>query len=214
MGKMAMIQCVRQARRDALITKNIKAGWKATGLWPVNMAKPLMSPLLMENSNQTPKKGPRSQPQPSPYTHYTPGPRPAVGSAVVGEISTPRKKSDLRKLFDPETFCNLPRSTQRLAIWKLPHACDTAKNPWFAGLDVVHRVYLGHWVSPSAGCHFQGQERSTAMVLYRQGGFERLVVHCDRERLDQSSRGVGVAGKDLPTSHQARGPVTTTIVGP
>ena len=124
MGKMAMVQCVQKARHDALTSKNIKAGWKATGLWPVNMAKPLMSPLLMESSNQTPKKGPRSQPQPSPHTPHTPRPRPAVGSAVVGEISTPRKKSDLRKLFDPETFCNLPRSTQRLAVWKLHKAWD------------------------------------------------------------------------------------------
>ena len=30
---------------------NIKAGWKATGLWPWNIAKPLLSPLLLENSN-------------------------------------------------------------------------------------------------------------------------------------------------------------------
>ena len=119
-----MIQCVQRARRDALTSKNIKAGWKATGLWPVNIAKPLMSPLLIENSNQTPKKRPHSQPQPSPHTPYTPTPRPAVGLAMGGEISTLRKKSDLRKLFDLETFRNLPPTTQRLAFWKLNKAWD------------------------------------------------------------------------------------------
>ncbi len=31
---------------------NIRAGWRATGLWPVSMAKSLMSRLLLENSNQ------------------------------------------------------------------------------------------------------------------------------------------------------------------
>ena len=119
MGKMAMIQCVQKARHDALTSKNIKAGWKATGLWPVSLAKPLMSRLLLENSNQTPKKGPHSQPQPSPHTPVSRISRTAVGSAIVAEIATPRKRSDLRKLFDPETFRDLPPAAQRLAFLKL-----------------------------------------------------------------------------------------------
>ena len=119
-----MIQCVQKARHDALTSKNIKAGWKATGLWPVSIAKPLMSRLLLENSNQTPKKGPHSQPQPSPHTPHTYGSRAAVGSAIVGEISTPRKRSDLRKLLDPETFRNLPPTAQRLAFLKVQKSWD------------------------------------------------------------------------------------------
>ena len=124
LGKMAMVQCVQKARHDALTSQNIKAGWKATGLWPVNMAKPLMSRLLLENSNQAPKKGPHSQPQPSPHTPRTHGSREAVDSAVVGVISTPRKRSDLRKLLDPDTFRNLPPPTQRLALWKVQKSWD------------------------------------------------------------------------------------------
>ena len=124
MGKMAMIQCVQKARHDALTSKNIKAGWKATGLWPVSLAKPLMSRLLLENSNQTPKKGPHSQPQPSPHTPVSRISRTAVGSAIVAEIATPRKRSDLRKLFDPETFRDLPPAAQRLAFLKLQKSWD------------------------------------------------------------------------------------------
>ena len=33
-------------------TKNIKSGWKAAGLWPKYIAKPLLSPFLLENSNK------------------------------------------------------------------------------------------------------------------------------------------------------------------
>ena len=124
-GKMAMIQCIQKARYDALISKNIKAGWKATGLWPVSIAKPLMSRLLLENSNKTPKKGSDGQAQLSPYTPYTSRSRPTVGSAIVGEISTPRKRSDLRKLLAPETFRNLPPTAQRLALLKVQKSWDT-----------------------------------------------------------------------------------------
>jgi len=52
-GKRAFLECYRLARSEALTESNIKAGWKGTGLWPVNIAKPLMSKLLLKNSNQT-----------------------------------------------------------------------------------------------------------------------------------------------------------------
>ncbi|OAQ63892.1 transposase [Purpureocillium lilacinum] len=46
------LSCYQSAREQALTTSNIKGGWKATGLWPVSVAKPLLSPLLLENSNK------------------------------------------------------------------------------------------------------------------------------------------------------------------
>ena len=58
-GKQNFLVCYQKARKEALSAKNIKNGWKATGLWPKSMAKPLMSPLLLENSNltkETPKQ--------------------------------------------------------------------------------------------------------------------------------------------------------------
>ena len=39
------------AKKEALSAKIIKSGWKATGLWPKSITKPLMSPLLLKNSN-------------------------------------------------------------------------------------------------------------------------------------------------------------------
>jgi hypothetical protein len=51
-GKQNFLRCYHKARIEALCSKNIKAGWKATGLLPKSMAKPLMSPLLLENSNK------------------------------------------------------------------------------------------------------------------------------------------------------------------
>ena len=49
--KRNFLLCYQKARKEALSAKNIKNGWKATGLWPKSMAKPLMSPLLLENNN-------------------------------------------------------------------------------------------------------------------------------------------------------------------
>ena len=50
-GKQNFLACYHKARKEALSAKIIKAGWKATGLWPKSIAKPLLSPLLLENSN-------------------------------------------------------------------------------------------------------------------------------------------------------------------
>ena len=40
------------ARLAGLIASNIIAGFRTTGLGPVSVAKPLMSKLLLENSNK------------------------------------------------------------------------------------------------------------------------------------------------------------------
>jgi 4-hydroxybenzoate polyprenyltransferase len=52
LGKRNFLLCYRKARIDSLTATNIKAGWQASGLWPVRVAKPLMSRLLLENSNK------------------------------------------------------------------------------------------------------------------------------------------------------------------
>ena len=51
-GKQRFLECYRKARIDALTVLNIKAGWAATGLWPVWLSKPLANPLLLQNSNK------------------------------------------------------------------------------------------------------------------------------------------------------------------
>lgn len=47
-GKRNFLCCYQKARTTGLTSKNITSRWKATGLWPVNMAKPLMSGLLLK----------------------------------------------------------------------------------------------------------------------------------------------------------------------
>jgi 4-hydroxybenzoate polyprenyltransferase len=49
--KQNFLACYCKARNKALSAKIIKSGWKATGLWPKSIAKPLLSPLLLKNSN-------------------------------------------------------------------------------------------------------------------------------------------------------------------
>ena len=46
------MECYKKAREDALTPANYKQGWLASGLWPVRMSKPLISRLLLENSNK------------------------------------------------------------------------------------------------------------------------------------------------------------------
>ena len=52
-GKRNFLLCYQKARTKSLIEENIKTGWRVTGLWPKNVSKPLMSRLLLENSNNT-----------------------------------------------------------------------------------------------------------------------------------------------------------------
>ncbi|KYK58878.1 hypothetical protein DCS_00005 [Drechmeria coniospora] len=47
-GKATFLQCYYKARTEGLTERNIKGGWKGSGLWPVNIAKPLMSRLLLQ----------------------------------------------------------------------------------------------------------------------------------------------------------------------
>ena len=57
--KQNFLNYYQKARKEALLAKNIKSRWKATSLQPKSIAKPLMSPLLLENSNkalETPKE--------------------------------------------------------------------------------------------------------------------------------------------------------------
>jgi len=52
-GKQLFLYCYQKARLTGLKESHIRNGWRGTGLWPVNMAKPLMSRLLVENTNKT-----------------------------------------------------------------------------------------------------------------------------------------------------------------
>jgi 4-hydroxybenzoate polyprenyltransferase len=58
--KQNFLNCYKLARIDALTVANCKAGWKASGLWPVRISKPFMSRLLLENGNRAVEQTPRT----------------------------------------------------------------------------------------------------------------------------------------------------------
>ncbi|GAB0139100.1 putative DDE endonuclease domain-containing protein [Epichloe bromicola] len=91
-GKQNFLICYQRAREQALSASNIKGGWKATGLWPVSVAKPLLSPLLLENSNKG-KEGANNAPSAfkSPFATHD-------WQSETSQIawSTPRRPKDLK----------------------------------------------------------------------------------------------------------------------
>ena len=58
--KQNFLACYRKARLSSLTAVNIKARWRALGLWPVNVSKPLINRLLLENSNKLVDQAPKT----------------------------------------------------------------------------------------------------------------------------------------------------------
>jgi 4-hydroxybenzoate polyprenyltransferase len=116
-GKQNFLLCYQKARKDGLTISNIKSGWKASGLWPVNMAKPLMSRLLLENSNKAKKTAPEIQQTPV-FTQQW-----AQDSSQV-LWSTPRKASELRDQIQIFTKLDMDQSTNKLLFRKITKGFD------------------------------------------------------------------------------------------
>jgi hypothetical protein len=105
---------------EALTTSNIQSGWKASGLWPVNMAKPLMSRLLLDQGNNSfnhPKN--RSDREIRPKTPS----KQVLGFSEASWI-TPRKAIELRSQLDQYTRLGNGDSTQRLLFKKVNKGFD------------------------------------------------------------------------------------------
>jgi hypothetical protein len=88
-GKRNFLRCYYKARLDGLTAKNIKSGWRAGGLWPTNSAKPLLSRLLLENSNKLEEESKKRKAE-EPLPEWN-----ADQSAF--KISTPKKLKDIRE---------------------------------------------------------------------------------------------------------------------
>jgi DDE superfamily endonuclease/Psq-like protein/Tc5 transposase-like DNA-binding protein len=88
LGRRNFLKCYYQARLAALIARNIRSGWQASGLWPVNSAKPLMNRLLLENSNKL-EEEPQKRKEKEPFLEWN-----ADQSAF--QVSTPKKLEDIR----------------------------------------------------------------------------------------------------------------------
>ncbi len=109
-GKQNFLTCYQKARKEALSAKTIKAGWKATGLWPKSMAKPLMSPLLLENSNTSQSTSQALEGLP-------------IGSIIESpqvELYTPRKSTEIKaQVARFQELADQGPSTQRLLFRKI-----------------------------------------------------------------------------------------------
>ncbi len=85
--KRNFLVCYYKARKESITSSNIKARWRTSGLWPVSMAKPLMSPLLLENNNRS------TNPLTSESQNIL-APLPEA-SDTLNQLNTPKAKRDI-----------------------------------------------------------------------------------------------------------------------
>ncbi|KAI1004759.1 hypothetical protein K3495_g3456 [Podosphaera aphanis] len=114
-GKRNFITCYSKARQVALTSNNIISGWKWTGLWSFNVAKPLSSPLML-TSTSTPS-------QPTCKAH--PGKLNVKSNMKIANetspvlLSTPRKKDEPRGQLRFSSEGKYDKNTQRLLFRKI-----------------------------------------------------------------------------------------------
>ncbi|KAK8050066.1 transposase [Apiospora phragmitis] len=110
-----------KARSKALSGQNIRSGWRAAGLWPVNVAKPLLSPLLVGNTLYTTSDPARTEPNGSSRVLYTP--RNTIrGSDVIW--STPRKSVEFKEQVRLANLLEKNTAIQRQLFRKVRKAFD------------------------------------------------------------------------------------------
>jgi len=108
-GKITFLKCYSRARDDGLTVKNIKGGWKAAGLWPINMAKPLMNPYVIT--------GTRS-PAAAISTINTPSEMP------VTVFNTPQASQEFKAMCSSIVLSNTSDTTIRLLFRKAANGFD------------------------------------------------------------------------------------------
>ncbi|KAF4474230.1 hypothetical protein CGGC5_v017057 [Colletotrichum fructicola Nara gc5] len=119
-GKRNFVICYGKARKAALTSKNIISGWKWTGLWPVSMARPLMSPLLLVNTS-TPAK-----PAGQVCKGLSDGKASEKWAADTSAVpwSTPKKRDELQVQFSLFRKLDNDEHTQRLLFRKVQKGFD------------------------------------------------------------------------------------------
>ena len=109
-GKITFLYNYDKARKEAITKLNALAGWKATGLWPVNLAKVLMNPMV----TQTPE---------------TPAPAvTAISPAKEKNLSlpkTPQSSVQLRRALQAVPAAVTTDPTVRLLFRKIGSQLDT-----------------------------------------------------------------------------------------
>ncbi len=121
-GKRNFLLCYRKARSKAFIAKTIQSGWRTTGLWPVNLAKPLLNPFLLENSNANVEKGKNNGFQ----RDKTPeNPTQQINDQSLLIWKTPKTTRDIRLQLQEISRSEKSNATSRLLFAKVQKSFET-----------------------------------------------------------------------------------------
>jgi hypothetical protein len=115
-GKRAFLMCYFKARAQGLADRNIRAGWKATGLWPVNEARALASPYVFDKVRQDLTSA-------TPGSDPTPGPEINLGEKRV-VLATPEGSRAIRDFLIQAEDYTKKDPVARSLIEKLGKALD------------------------------------------------------------------------------------------
>lgn len=129
-GKMVFLRCYHEARKLGLTEKNIRAGWLGSGLWPVNMAKPLMSKFVLPEQ-ESQKTTPRTPLPAARVKRYS--------NSIVS--NTPRRSQQIRTVLNS---ISLTDPTARLLFRKIGSHLDH-QNTKLAAAEAKIRI-LQHQV--------------------------------------------------------------------
>ncbi|KAF4339211.1 hypothetical protein FBEOM_6870 [Fusarium beomiforme] len=165
-GKITFLYTYDKARKEAITKLNALAGWKATGLWPVNLAKVLMNPMV----TQTPE---------------TPAPAvTAISPAKEKNFSlpkTPKSSVQLRRSLQAVPAAVSADSTARLLFRKIriyfgnhnpfgAHLLDSPTRPTPQEVRVNDHTWVARLAEEFRHPLFFG-----AFVPYRRHALELLV---------------------------------------
>ncbi|KAM5344602.1 hypothetical protein ACJ41O_013137 [Fusarium nematophilum] len=113
LGKALFLKCYLKARKEAMKPETIRAGWKAAGMWPVVMSKPLNNPWFIERQRQRESRA-----------FNTPSAKRRLPETIENAIMTPFRGLDVRTAIELVGNEEEIRSTARLLFRKVGKALD------------------------------------------------------------------------------------------
>jgi hypothetical protein len=107
--KRQFLECYALARKEAITGRNIRAGWKVTGLWPVNLQIPLKNSLILDIPTERTRKKQTPSPTSSPILANQSSPLlPPKSSPLVtpfGDVRTPRRSQEVQRfIYENQSF--------------------------------------------------------------------------------------------------------------
>jgi hypothetical protein len=110
-GKRSFLEAYRIARDEAVTEKNAKSGWYAGGLWPLNLQKPLSSPLLVDDQDE-----PKHQKNGAEGISPTRSTSPVAGKGWAVPVMPAQKKQLREWVANLQGSRNLTRTQRRAGM--------------------------------------------------------------------------------------------------